>query len=512
MERNEGYATRQLQDAHVTIGRDENCTIHLSTLTVSHVHAVLDREGNGYTLTDKSRNGTYLNGNLMAADESVFLRDGDVIQIGGEYIQYTEVKNGDPLLVFLKNDNQGIHVTVRGVSKTVANRRKIIPIPGKKTILDHVNLEIESGEFVAIVGGSGAGKTTLMNTISCHDRQYTGTVMYNGENIAEHFEEYKRQIGYVPQENVIYENLTLERMLYYSAKIKMEDNPSREVIESSIAKVLRLVKLEGHEKTMVRKLSGGQKKRASIAVELLGDPRILFLDEPTSGLDPLTEKELMELLYVLARETHKTVIAVTHTTQRLELCDRIIFMGSGGRLCCCRDLKSSMEFFRSKSDMEEENRPKIRPDDEFTILNIYEKIEDREGAAKWASRWDEEIASESLEQNIYNQPATGGAQEAGDQKTTTWKRSLLRQLFILIGRYVELIWNDKQRLLLLFGQPAIIAFLLSIVAPEDVYSAYPATKNILFCLSCAGIWIGLFNTIQEICKERTILKDRKSVV
>ena len=536
MEQNEGDRTRQLHDAQITIGRDEKCTIQISTLTVSHLHAVLDRVGDCYTLTDKSRNGTYLNGNLLPEGESVLLKDRDVIQIGGDYLQYTEVKNQDPLLIFLENYSQGIQVVVSGVSKTVSNRRRFLPIPGKKTILDNVDLVIESGEFAAIVGGSGAGKSTLMNAISCHDRQYSGMVMYNGVNIAEHFEEYKHLIGYVPQENVIYENLTLERMLYYSAKIKMEGNPSMDMIKNNIAKVLRMVKLDGHEKTMVRKLSGGQKKRASIAVELLGDPSILFLDEPTSGLDPLTEKELMELLYILAKETHKTIIAVTHTTQRLELCDRIIFMGTGGRLCCCRDLKGALEFFLKGSEAEGEETPKVRPDDEFTILSIYEKIEKPEGAVKWAQRWREENASQDTginwqdpdrpydsrqaagdqENRVFSSqdPEAGEAAEgsprtqdnADDTDQKRPKGSLFHQLGILIGRYAELIWNDKQRLLLLFGQPAIIALLLSMVAPEDVYSAYPATKNILFCLSCAGIWIGLFNSIQEICKERTILK------
>ena len=139
----------------------------------------------------------------------------------------------------------------------------------------------------------------------------------------------KNVIGFVPQQDIIYENLTLRKMLYYSAKIRMPGDTSPAEIRKRIDQVLDMVDLKGHQGTYIRKLSGGQKKRASIAVELLADPKLFFLDEPTSGLDPGTEKNLMMSLKSLAREQNKTIIMVTHTTANLHLCDKILFMGPG---------------------------------------------------------------------------------------------------------------------------------------------------------------------------------------
>lgn len=131
----------------------------------------------------------------------------------------------------------------------------------------------------------------------------------------------------MPQEDIVFENLTLKKMLYYTAKMKMPDNTSMQEIEDRIQEVLRLIELTEHQNTMIKNLSGGQKKRASIAVELLADPGMFFLDEPTSGLDPGTEQKLMRVLNRLSKTQGKTIVMVTHTTQSLDLCDKIIFMG-----------------------------------------------------------------------------------------------------------------------------------------------------------------------------------------
>lgn len=209
-----------------------------------------------------------------------------------------------------------------------------------------------------------------MSAISGFDKEFTGAVYCNGVNLIEQFHSLKSIIGFVPQQDIIYENLTLKRMLLYTAKLKMPKDTQRQEMEQRIHAVLKMVDLEEHQNTYIRKLSGGQKKRASIAVELLADPKLFFLDEPTSGLDPGTEKNLMMTLSKLSKEQNKTIVMVTHTTQNLHLCDKIIFMGPGGRLCFCGNVEEAKKFYQT--------------DD---LVNIYNMI--AENPELWQRRFEQ---------------------------------------------------------------------------------------------------------------------------
>lgn len=154
-------------------------------------------------------------------------------------------------------------------------------------------MTIKPSEFVAFVGGSGAGKSTFMKCISGVDRPTSGKVLINGENLYDNYDELKYNIGYVPQEDIVYSNLTLHDTLQYAAKLRMPDNTTRKERNIRIKEVLEIVQLTELENSYIRQLSGGQRKRASIAVELIADPNLFFLDEPTSGLDPGTERSIM---------------------------------------------------------------------------------------------------------------------------------------------------------------------------------------------------------------------------
>ncbi|MDO4622791.1 MAG: ATP-binding cassette domain-containing protein [Eubacteriales bacterium] len=458
----EGWKKVAIGGQPLVIGRTAQNDIVLNHPAISKIHARLWCNGTTTFIEDLgSRNGTRINGKFIQGKEA--LRDFDIIQIFDfQLIIYHNV-------LYYCTKVAGIHLVANDVFKTV-NR-------GKKCLLNHVNLDVESNDFIAIIGGSGAGKTTLMNAISGFDQDFKGQVLFNGIDMKREFNSLKDMIGYVPQQEIIYENLTLHNMLYYTAKMKMPKDTDRKEIEHRINEVLSMVELTEHQKTYIRKLSGGQKKRASIAVELLADPKLFFLDEPTSGLDPGTEKNLMEMLNRLSKTRDKTTVIVTHTTQNLHLCDKIVFMGPGGYLCFYGNVEQAKEFFMT--------------DD---LVNIYNMIAKNPEA--WAKRFQMSMMNEQQQENVENNPPVKNKSNV----------SLMRQQSVLIRRYAELIWNDKIRLAILLLQPVIIALLLSVVAADDVYDIFESTQSMMFSLSCSAIWIGLFNSIQEICKERSVLK------
>lgn len=314
------WKRQSLDKSEILIGRNSSNQIVLNHPGISKKHCAIYKKDSKMILCDlNSANGVMVNGSPVRQYRE--LMDKDIIQILDFQLFYSNT------CIYYRALTSGISLRACDINKTVGKGRK------KKKILQSVNCEIHPNEFVAIIGGSGAGKTTLMNAISGFEKEFSGNVYCNGINLIEQFQYMKNIIGFVPQQDIIYENLTLKRMLLYTAKLKMPEDTQRQEMEDRIAEVLKMVDLTEHQNTYIRKLSGGQKKRASIAVELLADPKLFFLDEPTSGLDPGTEKNLMLTLRNLAKEQNKTVIIVTHTTQNLQLCDKVIFMGPGGRLC-----------------------------------------------------------------------------------------------------------------------------------------------------------------------------------
>ena len=458
------WKTFELKAGDTSIARAENCDIRLKNVAVSRYHAgIRNANGQYYVFDNGSTNGVFVNGSRI--QKSYHLSNKDIFTV----LNTTFIYDGN--VVYYKVNPEGIALEIHDLNKDVPAKG------GKKTILDKVSLSIEPNEFVAIIGGSGAGKTTLMTAMSGFDSKVTGRVYCNGTNLRENFQTLKNIIGFVPQQDIIYENITLKKMLYYTAKMKMPEDTSTAEIDARIEEVLGMVELSEHKDTYIRRLSGGQKKRASIAVELLANPGLFFLDEPTSGLDPGTEEHLMRTLSKLSKEQEKTIIMVTHTINNLDLCDKVIIMGYGGRLCYCGSPAGIKDFFQT--------------DD---LVKVYDIITaDPKG---WESRF---------KMSGINQVSEHTAESNGEAIKPR-KVNGFTQLGILVRRYTTLIMNDMQRLALIFGQPLIIGLLLTLVAGPDIYQKFTETQSILFTLMSGGIWMGLLNTIQEVNKERVILK------
>ena len=444
----------------LTIGRENTCNLVLPHISVSKCHARILRESDGYYIIDNhSTNGVIVNNRPISG--KVKLHEKDVIVITNSKFIFTSSA------IFYCCYKSGISVDA---SYIVIKRGK-----GRKSFVtcNHVNLNIKPGELVAVIGGSGAGKSTVLNAMCGYLEPTQGEVYINGVDLYNNFDSLKKLIGYVPQSDIVYDNLTLHDMLTYTAKLRLPTDTLPAERECAINRAIEMVELTEKRNSFIKSLSGGQRKRASIAVELLSDPNLLFLDEPASGLDPGTERNLMQSLRMMA-DGGKTVILVTHSTLQLQMCDKIVFMGKGGNLCFYGSYDEALKFF-----------------DVSDIVDVYNMITDN--AVYWKTEYEKtkEVSSKVREVN----PVSGKI-----------KKNCFKQFVVLSTRYIKLVINDKQRLLLLLMQAPLLAVLISFVADGKQFEQYEMSKSLLFALSCSAFWVGMLNAIQEICKERTVVK------
>ena len=446
----------------ITIGRDQSSDIVIDHVSVSLKHAIIINRNNSFIIRDNnSTNGIIINGILLKGE--YVLNDRVVILIANAKLIVN--KN---FLLYQVND-YGVSLDAIDIVKTVKVKGK------KKDISQHVSLSIKPGQFVAFVGGSGTGKSTFMNCISGVSRPTSGHVYINGNDLFKNYAVLKNIIGYVPQQDIVFNDLTLRDMLKYAADLRMPDDASKEEKKSRIKAVLEIVELTGKEDVMIRNLSGGQRKRASIAIELIADPKLFFLDEPTSGLDPGTERSIMKTLRKMAN-SGKTIILVTHTTLNLNLCDKIAFFGIDGRLCFSGKPQDALSFFNV---------------DDF--VDIYTLL------SKDTEKWHQIFNNSTYKDHVVRDESTTIVQKKN-------KKSFVKQFITLSKRYAKTIINNKQQLLLLLVQAPVIAYLLSIVVTDDLFNSYDEAKTFLFAMATSSIWLGLLNSIQEICKERVTLK------
>lgn len=447
----------------VNIGRipGNDVVIPVSTVSAHHLQMRIDETGQWWLKDMDSFNGTYADGMLVT--DPYCLISGTPIVAGNVPIVFM----GDYLLY--SAERMGMDVIANDLVKVRKNGAK------ERITTDHVSLHIRKGEFVAIVGGSGCGKSTLLNELNGSDKATYGNVLVNGIDFYENYNRLKNTIGYVPQEDIVYDNLTLVDMLRYAAELRMPPDTTAEEREMRTQEVIQVLELQEVAHNLINNLSGGQKKRASIAVELLADPRLLYLDEPTSGLDPGIERNLMHKLAEMAHEG-RTIILVTHTTLNLHLCDQVVFLGTGGKLAYAGPPQEAKTFFNVND-----------------FVDIYSLIStDPEG-------WAYKFATERPDDPSFN--GLIATENAIIEKETP---SFKEQLATLGRRYARLLINDRARLVLLLAQAPLLAALICIVAGSNCFEIFEDTQSCLFALSCAAFWVGILDSIQEICKERTI--------
>jgi ABC-type multidrug transport system ATPase subunit/pSer/pThr/pTyr-binding forkhead associated (FHA) protein len=486
----------------VILGREttgENYSFfQLDAPTVSRRHATINRINSGtYLLEDCSTNGTFVNGKRL--EKPVTLQEGDKIQIG----PFTLIFRRDSLEIGDRGEQ--IRLDAHRLRRTVRDGRQ-----GERILLNDISVPIEPGQLVALVGGSGTGKSTLLKTLLGIAPLNRGVILLNGDNLRQHFDIYRSQIGYVPQDDIVHPDLTVTEVLSYACQLRL---PPETPVNSVVKATLGQVKLDFVKNSLVRELSGGQRKRVSIGVELLADPKLFFLDEPTSGLDPGLDLEMMELLRELA-DQGRTIVLVTHATSNIEKCDRIAFLGRGGNLCYFGPPLAAMDFFEMPAR------------DLKYFANIYRKLDEGNNPLEVAEnvrKWHDKFVPNSQPYQDYVQKALGNAPNsqslaasAGGSQSHNFsprKRgiSALNQWLVLSQRHARLVWRDRASLILaLITAPLIIILLaclnetsLAKLQPLEITQA-PAVLKVIFIFTCAAIFGGLLSSVSEIVKEAGI--------
>ncbi|MGK8511980.1 FHA domain-containing protein [Nocardia asiatica] len=300
------------------IGRTTDNQIVVNDPLASRKHARLVASTEGLVIEDLgSANGTFVNGHRQ---QRAVLRERDIITVGNvDFVvqQGTLVHRQKPVA------EQGL--AVHGVGFTVE---------GNKQLLVDVNMSASRGTLTALIGPSGAGKSTLSRLIAGTTRPSGGVVTFEGRNLHAEYEALRSRIGMVPQDDVLHRQLTVRQALGFAAELRLPRDNSKADRQKVIDGVLQELSLTEHADTRVDRLSGGQRKRASVALELLTGPSLLILDEPTSGLDPALDRQVMVMLRELA-DAGRVVIVVTHSVAHLDMCDQVLLLAPGGKTAYC---------------------------------------------------------------------------------------------------------------------------------------------------------------------------------
>ncbi|HET8842936.1 MAG TPA: FHA domain-containing protein [Ktedonobacteraceae bacterium] len=427
----------------ITLGRLPSNTVVLNHPQVSGNHARLERAGNDYRLVDLgSTNHVYVNARRAS---NQYLKPGDEIRIGPFRLTFT----GTELTSF--DESNGVRIDALQLKK-VGNNRTVL--------LNDISIAIPTRKFVALVGGSGAGKSTLMDALNGLRPAQTGTVLYNGQDYYRHLAAFSTQLGYVPQDDIIHRDLTVERALYYAAKLRLPSDMTKAQIRGRIEEVLEDVDMSHRRHLLISKLSGGQRKRVSIALELLANPSVFFLDEPTSGLDPGLDRKMMTLLRNLA-DKGQTIVLVTHATNNINSCDYVCFLAQGGHLAYFGPPNEAKVYF-GKTDFAE----------------IYSALEPTEENPNIPTQAEERFRASADFQRYVVGPLNSGPAGAGraaalaqqahtvlpPKRGNPWK-----QFRLLAQRYIELLRNDTGNLLILLLQAPVIAAILFIMSGANIF-------------------------------------------
>lgn len=467
------------------IGRALENELVVSDLQVSRNHAEFHSTPDGrMEIRDLgSHNGTYVNGMPIAKGGSALLGPNDIVGVGHSTFRVI----GDRLEEFV--DTGDVSFSARHLTVTV---------DGGKDILKDVSFGVPEKSLIAVIGPSGSGKSTLLKALTGYRPANRGDVLYDNRNLYKQFAELRQRIGLVPQDDILHKELTVKKALKYAAKLRFPADTTESEREQRINEVLGELKLDIHKEKKVTSLSGGQRKRVSVALELLTKPSLIFLDEPTSGLDPGMDRDVMQLLRGLA-DDGRTVLVVTHSVAELAICDKLLVMAPGGSVAYFGPPEEALNFFGYSTWAD--------------VFSAFENYRDYD----WAGRWKGSQHYQMYAADIDAVAAQSVQMPAPNQMRPPKPQSWGAQLWTLIRRYSSVIASDKGFLGLMVILPAVLGA-VSVVIPAKFGLAPPNGANkfnadagtIMLILAVGMCFSGAANSVRELIKERVIYERERA--
>ncbi|MGH9098522.1 MAG: ATP-binding cassette domain-containing protein, partial [Acidimicrobiales bacterium] len=410
------------------IGSDVEASIRLAHPLIRARHARVGRSASGQLwIEDKHAvDGTHVNGQRLRGRSDLVV--GDIIQVGP-----FSARIGRHALESLVQV-PGVDISVVGASVDVRGRRRSV-----RRLLDDVSLTLRPASLTAIAGPSGSGKTTLMRLLSGMVEASHGSVVYDGVDLAACRKSQAPLIGFVPQDDIVHPDLTVAETLGYQARLRLGKDATPEHRQARIDRAISLVGLGDQRHQIIKTLSGGQRKRVSIASELLSEPKVLFLYEPTSGLDPGLDKQIMLLLRLLA-DQGRTVVLATHSLAHVDVCDTLALLGPGGHVIYTGKPDQAPAWFGVHS-----------------LGDTFSLVETPEAAAEAATRVTD---SEQIPVAETATPDGYGVEEAkATFGSPEWRRMIRHQGGIFAERYCRLLSRDRTAIAFSLLQGVAVALL-----------------------------------------------------
>ncbi|MEU6896083.1 FHA domain-containing protein [Streptomyces sp. NPDC046557] len=486
-----GYSDRSPTTFHqidvgrvMRIGRALENELVVSDLQVSRHHAEFRSTGGRFEIHDLgSHNGTYVNGQPLPKSGTALLGPNDIVGVGHSTFRIV----GDRLEEFV--DTGDVSFSARHLTVTV---------DGGKQILKDVTFGVPEKSLIGVIGPSGSGKSTLLKALTGYRPANQGDVLYDNRNLYKQFAELRQRIGLVPQDDILHKELKVSTALKYAAKLRFPGDTAESERAARIDEVLRELKLDIHKDKKITSLSGGQRKRVSVALELLTKPSLIFLDEPTSGLDPGMDRDVMQLLRGLA-DDGRTVLVVTHSVAELSICDKLLVMAPGGSVAYFGPPAEALNFFGYSTWAD--------------VFSAFENFRDYDWAGRWKGSQHYQLYAADIDAVAPQSVAMPSQQQMNPPKPQGWGS----QLWTLIRRYVSVIASDKGFLALMVLLPAVLG-IVSVVIPAKFGLAPPTPPSrfngdagtIMLILSVGMCFSGAANSVRELIKERVIYERERA--
>jgi ABC-type multidrug transport system ATPase subunit len=385
----------------------------------------------------------------------------------------------------------------------------------------------KSGELIGIMGGSGAGKSTLLNVLNGNEIPTSGSVKINGFDLHEQQDKLQGVIGYVPQDDLLIESLTVFQNLYYNARLCLE-NKTHDEIKAKVKEVLAQLGLQETSDLKVgnsldKTISGGQRKRLNIALELIREPAILFLDEPTSGLSSRDSEVIMDILKGLALRG-KLIFIVLHqpSSDIFKLFDKLLLLDTGGYPIYYGNPVESLIYFKNTVNHINANESEcvtcgtVNPEQVFSIVeaNVLDEYGNvtphrKISPKQWNKHFLEKIASKTTLQEDFNFTKKAliflNVPSKIEQIKIFFKRDLYSKISNLQYLYITLLEAPVLAAILAF----IIKYYSSTKNGEYIFRENPNLPAYIFMCVIVSLFLGMSVSAEEIFADRKILKREK---